>query len=127
MQLWGKRYVAGSPNSQLGVPLLLTNTLEGQARATVEEVYTQVNADLDNAITLLASYTRAGSAAKSNINVNVARGFKARVALTQQNWDAAATNAAAARTGFALMDTVSYKSGFNNITNVEWILGKSSN
>lgn len=123
VQLWGKRYVAGSPNSQLGVPLLLTNTLEGQARATVEEVYTQVNADLDNAITLLASYTRAGSAAKSNINVNVARGFKARVALTQQNWDAAATNAAAARTGFALMDTVSYKSGFNNITNVEWIWG----
>jgi hypothetical protein len=123
VQLWGKRYVAGSQNTQLGVPLLLTNTLEGQPRATVEEVYTQVNQDLDNAINFLAGYTRTGSAAKSNINVNVARGFKARVALTQQNWEAAATNAAAARTGFALMDTVAYKSGFNNITNQEWIWG----
>ena len=35
VQLYGKRYVAGSPNTQLGVPLLLTNTLEGQPRATV--------------------------------------------------------------------------------------------
>jgi starch-binding outer membrane protein, SusD/RagB family len=48
VQLWGKRYDANAkPNSQLGVPLLLTNTLEGQPRATVEEVYTQINKDLD--------------------------------------------------------------------------------
>lgn len=124
VQLWGKRYNASTkPNAQLGVPLLLTNTLAGQPRATVEEVYTQVNKDLDDAITLLAGYTRTGSAAKSNLNVNVVRGIKARVALTQQDWETAATNAAAARTGYPLMDTVAYKSGFNNITNQEWIWG----
>jgi starch-binding outer membrane protein, SusD/RagB family len=123
VQLWGKRYVAGANNTQLGVPLLLTNNLEGQPRATVEQVYTQVNKDLDDAIGLLAGYTRSGSAAKSNININVAQAIKARVALTQQNWAVAATNAIAARTGYPLMDTTAYKSGFNNITNAEWIWG----
>lgn len=81
VQLWGKRYDAATkPNAQLGVPLLLTNTLEGQPRATVEEVYAQINKDLDQAIPLLSGYTRAGSAAKSNLDVTVARGVKARVA-----------------------------------------------
>jgi hypothetical protein len=123
VQLWGKRYQAGTPNTQLGVPLRITNTLVGQPRATVEEVYTQINKDLDEAITLLPGYTRAGTAAKSNFNLNVVRGIKARVALTQQDWETAAVNAAAARAGFALMDTVAYKSGFNNITNPEWMWG----
>lgn len=123
VQLWGKRYVAGTPNTQPGVPLLLTNTLEGQPRASVEEVYTQVNKDLNDAETLLAGYVRSGSAAKSNFDVNVVKGIKARVALVQQNWDAAATNAIAARTGFALMTNTQYLSGFNDITNSEWIWG----
>jgi hypothetical protein len=124
VQLWGKRYDANAkPNAQLGVPLVLTNTLEGQTRSTVEDVYTQINKDLDEALTLLAGYVRAGSAAKSNFNTNVVQGIKARVALTQQNWSAAATAAAAARTGFAPMDTTAYKSGFNSITNPEWIWG----
>ena len=123
VQLWGKRYVAGTTNSQLGVPLMLSNTLVGQPRATVEEVYTQVNKDLDDALVLLNGYTRIGSTPKSNINVNVVRGLKARVALTQQNWDAAATNAIAARAGFTLMTNAEYLGGFNNTANQEWIWG----
>lgn len=124
VQLWGKRYSATTlPNSQPGVPLLLENTLEGQPRATVEVVYTQVNKDLDEAITLLAGYTRTGTAAKSNFNVNVVRGIKARVALVQQNWEVAATNAIAARAGFTLMTNTEYLSGFNDINNQEWIWG----
>lgn len=124
VQLWGKRYDANAkPNSQLGVPLLLTNVLEGQPRATVEEVYTQVNKDLDDAITLLAGYTRSGSAAKSNFDVNVVQGIKARVALTQQNWAVAASSAAAARKGYTLMDNNAYLSGFNDVSNPEWIWG----
>jgi hypothetical protein len=124
VQLWGKRYDAVTkPNSQPGVPLILVNSLDGQPRNTVEEVYTQVNKDLDEAITLLAGYTRAGSAAKSNFNVNVVRGIKARVALTQGDWETAATNAIGARTGYPLMTNTEYLSGFNNITNQEWIWG----
>lgn len=123
VQLWGERYDATKTNTQLGVPLLLENTLVGQPRATVEEVYTQINKDLDEAITLLAGYSRTGSAAKSNIDVNVAQGFKARVALTQQKWADAATAAAAARAGYSLMSNAQYTAGFNDITNPEWIWG----
>ncbi|MBC7829873.1 MAG: RagB/SusD family nutrient uptake outer membrane protein [Chitinophagaceae bacterium] len=124
VQLWGKRYDAATkPNSQLGVPLLSINVLDGQPRATVEEVYTIINKDLDSAASLLTGYSRSGTAAKSNFNVNVVKGMKARVALTQQDWETAATNAIAARAGFALMDTAAYKSGFNNIDNQEWIWG----
>ncbi|MDB5232917.1 MAG: RagB/SusD protein [Chitinophagaceae bacterium] len=124
VQLWGKRYdAAAKPNVQLGVPILLTNTLEGQPRATVEDVYTQVNKDLDAALTLLAGYVRSGSAAKSNFDVNVVKGIKARVALTMQDWNTAATNAAAARQGYTLMSNAEYQSGFNNIANPEWIWG----
>ena len=124
VQLWGKRYDAtAKPNAQLGVPLLLTNNLTGQARATVEEVYTQINKDLDSALILLNGYTRSGSAAKSNFNVNVVKGIRARIAMVQQDWETAATNAIAARTGFALMSNADYQSGFNNINNGEWIWG----
>lgn len=124
VQLWGKRYNANAkPNSQPGVPLMLENTLEGLPRATVEEVYTQINKDLDQAITLLAGYTRGGSAAKSNFDVNVVQGIKARVALTQQNWAVAATAAAEARKGYTLMSNAQYLAGFNDITNPEWIWG----
>ena len=124
VQLWGARYDAGTvPNNQPGVPLLMENSLSGQPRATVEEVYTQINKDLTEAETLLVGYVRSGSAAKSNFNVNVVKGIKARVALTQQNWDAAATNAIAARAGFNLMTNAEYLTGFNNITNQEWMWG----
>jgi hypothetical protein len=122
-RLWGKRYNAAGNNTQPGVPLLLTNTLEGQPRATVEEVYTQINKDLNDAETLLAGYVRTGSAAKSNFNVNVVKGLKARVALTQGKWAEAATNAAAARVGFPLMTNAEYLSGFNNVNNQEWLWG----
>jgi len=72
VQLWGKRYDATSkPNNQPGVPLMVTNNLTGQPRASVEEVYAQINKDLDEAVVLLEGYTRSGSAAKSNFNVNV--------------------------------------------------------
>ncbi|MEJ7820800.1 MAG: RagB/SusD family nutrient uptake outer membrane protein [Chitinophagaceae bacterium] len=126
VQLWGKRYdVATKPNNQPGVPLLLTNTLEGQPRASVEEVYAQINKDLDAALPLLTGYVRSGSAPKSDFNVNVVRGVKARVALAQQDWEAAATNAAAARAGFNLMTNAEVLSGFNNASNQEWIWGST--
>jgi starch-binding outer membrane protein, SusD/RagB family len=123
VQLWGERYKAGGGNTQLGVPLITVNTTEGQPRATVEEVYTQINKDLDEAITLLQGYVPAGSAAKSNITANVAKGFKARVALTQGEWETAATNAIAARAGFSLMTNAEYLQGFNKLQNQEWMWG----
>ena len=121
VQLYGKRYDAtAKPNSQLGVPILITSTTDGQPRATVEEVYTQVNKDLDDAITNLTGYTRTY---KSHFNINVVKGIKARVALTQQNWTDAVKYASEARQGNVLMSNVDYTQGFNNISNVEWMWG----
>ncbi len=121
VQLYGKRYVAGANNTQLGVPLILDTQLEGQPRATVEEVYTQINKDLDDAITLFATASPRG--AKSNLNINVARGLKARVALTQGLWQVAIDNAIAARAGYPLMSKTDYTDGFNRLENGEWIWG----
>ena len=115
VQLYAKRYVAGSTNDQMGVPIMLTNNFDGQPRNTVGEVYTQVNLDLDEAIALLGTYVRPN---KSHMIINVARGLKARAALVMQNWSEAASLAARARetvpayyvastnTGTALIDEI---------------------
>lgn len=120
VQLFGERYVAGGANDGPGVPLMLTTTTEGQPRATVAEVYAQIHKDLDEAIDLLTGYDRAN---KSHLNVNVAKGIKARVALTQQNWALAAQLANEARQGYSLMSNAQYMEGFNDYTNPEWIWG----
>ncbi len=57
-RLFAKPYVSGSVNSQLGVPIVLKGVLdpsqiEFPKRNTLEEVYTQVLADLNDAYTLL--------------------------------------------------------------------------
>jgi hypothetical protein len=120
IQLFGQRYEKGATNNSLGLPLVLTPQTTATPRSTVEEVYTQINKDLDESIGLLAEYTRAN---KSHINVNVAKGFKARVALTQQNWAVAAQMASEARSGSTLMTNAQYTSGFNDYSNSEWIWG----
>lgn len=121
VQLYGKRYDSNNaPNTQPGVPLRLSSSTAPQARATVEAVYTQVNTDLDSAIINLTGYNRTY---KSHFNVQVAKGIKARVALTMQNWTAAAQYAAEARAGYALMNNTDYLKGFNDISNTEWIWG----
>jgi hypothetical protein len=122
VQMFGKRYDASAkPNAQLGVPLVLTNTTEGQPRATVEDVYTQINKDLAEAITALTGYNR--GADKSQLDASVAKGIKARVALTMQDWATAAQLAVEARTGYSLMSNAQYLQGFNNFSNPEWMWG----
>lgn len=126
VQFWGERFAKGSPNSGLGIPLLTTNELAGQPRATVAEVYQQINADLDEAIQLLNGYTNpSGDAAtvKSFLRLNVVQGIKARVAMAQQEWETAISMAQAARQGYPLMNNAAYTSGFNDATNTEWIWG----
>lgn len=120
VQLYGERYRAGGGNSQLGVVLALESTSEPRPRATVEEVYTQINEDLDRAIELLAGYERPN---RSHINQQVARGMKARVNLVQGNWAVAADFAAQAQEGFPLMDRDTYRSGFNDYSTPEWMWG----
>jgi len=123
VQLYGRRFERGNANAGDGVPLVLTPTTEPKPRASVAEVYKQVNDDLTAAENLLANARP--RADKSNLNVNIVRGIIARVALTQQDWALAATKANQARQGFALMNGAQQLEGFSNWSNPEWMWGSS--
>jgi hypothetical protein len=124
VQLFGKRYENGVTNSQLGVPIILTVGSESFPRATVEEVYAQINKDLDEANILLERYTKPNN---SHLDLRVAQGLKARVSLTQGNWSIAAEYANKARIGKTLMSANDYVSGFNDYNNKEWMWGSHIN
>jgi hypothetical protein len=107
------------------VPLYTEPTQVAKGRATVQEVYTQINKDLDEAIALFdAGVPRVD---KSQINGDVARGLSARVALVMQNWPKAATMAHEARANANYMNGSSTLLGFNDINNNEWIWGLAIN
>lgn len=124
VQLFGKRYVEGDDNTQLGVPYRVTSPIETLPRNTVEDVYTKVNQDLDDAIGLLKNYKA------NNVNhfsLKVAYGLKARIALVQGNWTDAVTYAdlaisTALATGNALQSGDELLSGFSAAKdNKEWM------
>ena len=127
VQCFGERYRPGERNTQLGVIIKTDNSLENLPRSTVEEVYDQINLDLDEAIILLerANIKRAN---KSHINVHVARGMKARVMLTQGRWQEAINYAdmVIAQSGAALQaDTyTTFNQRFSDANNTEWLWAK---
>lgn len=122
VQVYAKRYDKAGNNTQAGIPIRNDSNLDaGRPRSSVEEVYAQINMDLDQSIVLFNGATERKF--KSHLNLNVAKGLKARVALTQGRWDVAAKNAAEARTGLSLMSTADYLKGFNSIGNTEWMWG----
>jgi len=123
VRMWARNYISGNPSSDLGVPLMTKTEApyEGQARATVQEVYTQIEADLAAAI---VHFGNAGSRDdNSHLSLEVAQGIAARVALTKGDWAAAATYAAAARQAYSLMGETEYKSGFNSFDGTEIMWG----
>lgn len=120
VQLYGIRYSAGAENTQPGIPIRLTADNDPLPRASVEEVYAQINTDLDAAIELLDGYVRPN---KSHLDQSVALGLKARVALVQQNYQVAADYAAQARANYNLMSNDDYYANFNTYTNGEWMWG----
>ena len=119
VQLYGKRFDKATMNDSPGVPLVLTPNTNGLPRSTVAEVYDQVIEDLNAAETLLDGAKARPN--KSNINVDVVRGFQARVALTMQDWVTAAAKASAAQENFTLMSQAQQLEGFNSWTNPEWM------
>ncbi len=128
IRLYQRTYVGHQ--SDPGVPLYTeptNNETEGKGRGTVEEVYTQINTDLDQAITLFQNASSQRHI--SHIDLYVAYGLKARIALTQEDWTTAATNAAAARgkSGLSLMSAADVNGGFNTVSNSEWMWGSEVN
>jgi hypothetical protein len=130
VQLWGQRYKAEGNNTQPGVVMRDDSGLGPKSRATVEEVYAQINADLDEAIRYLEA-TTVGRPNKSHINVHVARGLKARVLLTQNKWLEAAQMAklVVEQSGAKLQDDTytTTNNRFSDQTNTEWLWGKKAN
>lgn len=97
----------------------------GTPRATVREVYAQILADLDEAITLLENSTTVRSD-KRYVSAAVAHGIRARVRLVMQNWSGAAedaqyaiTNGGATPKSMAEVKTPTFKSLDEN----DWLWG----
>lgn len=70
-------------------------TLNGCKRSSVQEVYTQINSDINTAIELLTAAEEANEtrADKRYISSGVAYGLRARINLTMQKWSEAASDA----------------------------------
>src|SRR5690606_30309459 len=71
------------------VPLILTTEYNINAlasRNTSEDVWKQVSKDLDRSITFLNGVTNYINEERTNINLYVAKAFRARVYLFQKNW-----------------------------------------
>lgn len=124
---YAKGYLIGDPSTDPGVPLLFATEapFTSEPRSTVQEIYDQMEKDIDQAIAYFEEGTArpSGNAKdKSQLNINVAYGIKARIAISEGDWDSAATAAVAARDGFPLMDEAAWLSGFNtnNLSEVMW-------
>lgn len=121
VQLYGKRYVVGQVNSQLAVPLRLTATTEVLPRATVQEIYDQIDKDINQALSDLEGLSDSGK--KNDIRYSTACGIAARIALSKYDYASAEKYAelAISRSGARLQSGNALLDGFNNANATEWI------
>ncbi|PRD46436.1 RagB/SusD family nutrient uptake outer membrane protein [Sphingobacterium haloxyli] len=113
VQFYGERYDATKGiNNQLGVPLVLTAADQVMPRVTVEEVYSSIVKDLDEAI----AFDISARTNKSMANRDVALGIRARVALTMQDYESAIryANQLIDQNEYTLMNQEDYMRGFND-------------
>lgn len=103
----------------------LDQATEGMPASTVKEVYNQAIEDLETAVMLIPeSYTRTEANDKYKIDRHTARAILARAALYARDWEKAyeAAGEVISEDGY-LMTEAEFKSGFNDISNSEWIWG----
>ena len=118
IQLFQQTYVGNQ--TKPGVPLYTEATTaasEGKGRGTVEEVYKQINDDLNLAIEKFTP-NKDSQAHKSNMDYYIANAIKANVALVQNKWGDAAKHSkeALSKKGLTLTTSTSdLYSGFNDI------------
>jgi hypothetical protein len=130
VQHYAKGYLIGNPSSDLGVPILTATEapFESGPRAPVQAVYDQINSDLDEAIANFEQATPRGSGSaflKSNLNIDVAWGLKARAALNSGDWTTAVNSARRAREDYPIMGESDWKAGFNSTLLPEVIWGSN--
>ncbi len=126
VQLFGKRYVAGSENTQLGVVIRTEAEFTPKKRSTVGEVYALIDADLKKALENLKGLSTIG---KNHINYAIASGIAARVALSKHNYAEAERHAeeAIANSGAKLQVGMDLIDGFNNWNASEWMWAYKQN
>jgi len=130
VQHFGKGYLIGNPASDPGVPLLFSSDapFTSAPRSTVKEIYDQCMLDVNDAISYFQGATArpSGSAeGKSQLNIDVAYGLKARIALNSGQWRIAADAAKLARQNYPIMDEGDWKAGFNTNLLPEVIWGSN--
>jgi len=122
ISVYSKGYLIGNPSTDPGVPLLFASEAPytSEPRSTVEEIYNQIEIDVDQAIAYFENASAPDN--KSHLSLNAAYGIKARTALAKGDWSTAASAAAAARSGFPLLDESAWLSGFNtyDLSEVIW-------
>ena len=107
-----------------GVPIYTapsSSETVGNPRGTVEDVYIQIIADLQDALNLLPAGGERLN--KGYINQNVVKGLLARTYLFKQDFVNAAKYSKEARVGFPLMNQAQFVAGFNDYSNPEWLWG----
>jgi hypothetical protein len=110
---FAKPYAAASAGSDPGVPLVLSyDPAAKPARATVQQVYDQIEKDLTAAIPLLTDRVPYSS---GYVNKNMAKGLLARMYQFKGDWAKALTNAQDVITngGYTLTTTANHVAYFN--------------
>ena len=130
VQYFAKGYLIGTPATDPGVPLLFSSDapFSSAPRSTVKEIYDQCMSDINEAISYFNGATPrpTGSAEhKSQLNIDVAQGIKARIALNSGQWRIAADAAKLARANYPLLSETQWKSGFNTTLLPEVIWGSN--
>lgn len=135
VQLYAKRYdpAKKGSNTQDGVVLSLTTEVKQKPRSSVEQVYTQINKDLDDAIVLFNNLVaeEVKPAQVSDLSLPAAQAIKARVALTTGEWQTAVDFAKKAKVAGTLFKSTDFTAngGFPTVFSVypgagsEWIWG----
>jgi len=109
-----------------GLPIYTTptsGTTTGASRSSIGDVYNLIEADVEQAISLLR--TAPAHSNKSFISLATAYGIGARVALVREDWAKAAERASFAIDQVGgearLMDSATYRAGFNSASNSEFM------
>ena len=117
------RWEPGAANTQLSVPLRVDTGMENLPRATLTDIYAQVESDIALALT---NFTASGKPAVTDkINEWAIKMLKARLQMVKHDFAGALVTAKDIidNSGRSIMGIKNYGDGFNTVANPEWIWG----
>ena len=121
VQIYGRRWSDGSDKPACLLRLTADDQPDNLDRSTAAQVYAQIYADLDEAISLFNQSGMANSRSNAyTMDLDVAYAIYARAALTREDWSKALQYAQLVRKGYPLMSVADELDGFSKPTS-EWI------